>query len=91
MKRKVICETKELRRTEGRAPTPELSTVVSNADGTVTIAAPEAPLIVINQYYMVFYDSQENASYHRNAYSMVLTADEADKFEVGKVYSISIN
>jgi len=75
MKRKVECQSKDERVVVGRGPTPDTGEI--------------APDLEKAEVVMLFYDADELES-HRNAYQIFLTPAEAAKFEVGKIYTLTI-
>lgn len=75
MKRKVECQQKERRVIFGRGPTPDTGDL--------------APDITKIEFMMLFYDAGEMPA-HRNVYQIFLTPEEADKYEVGKIYTLNI-
>ena len=75
MKRKVECQSKVESVVIGRGSTPESGEI--------------APDVEKREWVLLFYDADELPS-HRNAYQIVLTPDEAAKFEVDNVYTLTI-
>lgn len=74
MRREVECQVKERRVSMVR---------LSPVDGTDPFDEVEKV-----EYYIVFYDT--SIDMHRNAYTMFLTEDEANAYEVDKVYTLTI-
>lgn len=74
MKRKVECQIKIETVVAGRGPTPD--------NGEV------APDVEKHEFSVLFYDVEEDS--HRNAYQIVLTSAEAEMFEIGKTYTLTI-
>ncbi len=75
MQRKVECQQREVRTYAARGPTPE--------DGSV------APDIEKTDVLLLFYDAEELPS-HRNAIQVTLTPEEASGYEVGGIYTLTI-
>ena len=91
MQRQVECQSKVLVRTEGTGATPPFDEANYETIGGMLTAKPEAvaPDIIKDEVVLLFYDQHPSA--HRNAIQLVLTPEEAAKFEVDKVYTLSIS
>lgn len=84
LSREVICSEKKLLTIRGSSATPDFDSSLSQEQ------QPRGEFVEYNTMYLAFDDIIEEPNVPRNSYYMKVTEAEADEYEVGKTYTISI-